>query len=164
MARQRWSERGGHHARRRRRLARLALYLGLAACSLQACESETAPLEPPTTLPGGGSSGQGGGTSGPALLVGTWQRVALVQTNDDVQRWTTTWLFQDDSDCRRTTEALSLVEGFPRTQVGDCQWQPSGPAITVRFNGQADSVVFDYHFGTSSDQLVLGGFEFQRVS
>ncbi|HET8650146.1 MAG TPA: hypothetical protein VFL95_08905 [Gemmatimonadales bacterium] len=143
----------------------MALLFGLMICSVQGCDSEVGPLEPPTTLPGGGAtSGQGGGASGADLLIGTWQRIALVQVDDDLQRWTTTWLFQNDSLCRRTTETLSMVEGFPRTQVEDCQWRPNGPAITVRFDQQADSVVFDYRFGTSSDQLILGGFEFQRVS
>jgi hypothetical protein len=93
-----------------------------------------------------------------------WQAVVVVQVPGDVQTWTTTWQFDTEGTCRRTSVTESLAEGFPRTSERSCTWTVNGAQVSISFVG-GGTLVADFSFaGLSPDRLVLDGFEYQRLA
>jgi hypothetical protein len=81
-----------------------------------------------------------------------------------VQRWTTTWRFDEDGACLQTVETLSLVEGFPRVTERPCSYSAADFEVTVAFDEGA-TLELDFSFADfSPDRLVLDGFEYERLA
>jgi hypothetical protein len=96
--------------------------------------------------------------------VGTWRTEAVVEVPGDLQRWTTTWRFDEDGECLQTVETLSLVEGFPRVTERPCSYSVGDFEVTIAFDEGA-TLELDYRFADfSPDRLVLDDFEYERLA
>lgn len=124
---------------------------------LVACNTE-GNLFAPDRIPG--QSGGGGSTR---ALIGEWETILLIAVEDDLQNWTTRWLFGVNRACRFTQITESLVEGFPRTEVRPCTWTTSNNTLTVRFSDNGEVLPMEFDFaGLDPNRLVLDDIEYHR--
>lgn len=119
-----------------------------------ACEGRTGGIS-------GVLSGSGGGnnTSLPAIA-GTWRRMVILQTQNDVVTSETTWIFSAGGGCERTVVSHSVAAGVPATQRSSCSYQLASGRVTIQF-GSGGPVQFTVSVG--SNRLFLSGVEFTRV-
>lgn len=158
MAGQRRREPDGLRCGHRRRLAALAVALGLTV--LTACGSGG----PAGSQRPNDDDGTSGGNSPTELLIGSWRTVLVVEVPGDIQRWTTTWRFDEAGTCRQRVETESLAEGFPRVTERECTFVAGDFEINVTFAG-GGTLEIEYAFADfSPDRLVLDGFEYDRVA
>lgn len=121
------------------------------------CNSE-GNLFAPDRVPGQ----NGGGGSSPGLI-GEWEVILLIAVEDDLQNWTTRWLFGLNQACRFTQITESLVEGFPRTEIRPCTWTTANGILTVRFTDNGEVLPMEYDFaGLDPNRLVLDDIEYHR--
>jgi len=164
MADERRGERAGHHRRRLRGLAGVAL---LFALLIAGCDEST-PVDP-GQLPGdndnAGSSGGGGSDStslGDEALVGTWVNITVPQNDQDVTQVTTTWVFRADGICGRSIVTESASSGTsPTLRVGTCR--AAGTEITVLFTEEASAFTLVYGFPNLAT-LTLDGLPYDLVA
>ena len=177
MAHKRRSERLGHYARRLRRgrgvvarvaLSATALFLAALALAAAGC-SDAVPTDPtPVTRPPVGQTGQagGGGTGGdvavPDALVGEWEALLVFSVPGDIVTTRTRWRFDADGTCRRTATTTSAVEGLPRVNARDCDFDVQPGEIVITFVG-GEVARFDLSLLELPDTIVLDGLAYQRV-
>lgn len=136
---------------KRESLAALVLFLG-------ACNSEGHLFAPDRM------SGQGGGATSNAAVIGEWEVILLVSVEEDLQNWTTNWLFRSGQTCRFQQTVESLVEGFPRVELRPCTWQTGNGLLTVTFTDTGEVLPMQFDFaGLDPNRLVLDDIEYHRV-
>lgn len=131
-----------------------ALGVGLLACAGQ----------PFTPVGLGDDDHQVVGGSRPSPLIGTWRVILLIDTANDLQRWTTRWTFLSSGKCHfsRTTE--SIAEGVPRTVDRDCAYLDRGTVAEVTWTDTRTSIALPYSVPlNSTTRLVIEGLEYERV-
>ena len=109
-------------------------------------------------------SGVGGGASNAAAVIGEWEVTLIISVEDDLQTWTTNWLFGQSQACRFQQTTESLVEGFPRIEVRLCTWRTGTGLLTVTFTDNGEVLPMEFEFaGLDPDRLVLDNIEYHRV-
>jgi hypothetical protein len=125
---------------------------------LGACNTE-GNLFAPDNVPG-----QSGGGSNTPAIVGEWETVILITVEDDLQNWTTNWLFRANLSCRFQQTIESLVEGIPRIDLRPCTWATSNGVLTVTFTDNGEILPMSYEFaGLDPNRLVLDDIEYVRL-
>lgn len=136
-----------------RRGATAALLLVLAACNSEGN------LFAPDRM-----SGQGGGVSNSPAVIGEWEVILLVSVEEDLQNWTTNWLFRAGQTCRFQQTIESLVEGFPRVELRPCTWTTGNGLLTVTFTDNGEVLPMDFEFAAlDPNRLVLDNLEYHRI-
>jgi len=130
-----------------------AVMLLLAACNSEGSLFENDRMQ-----------GQGGGTSNNNAILGEWETIIVISAADDLQKWTTNWLFRSGGSCRFQQTTESLVEGFPRVELRNCTWRTANGFLTVTYTDTGEVLSMRFEFAAlDPNRLVLDSIEYHRV-